>query len=119
MDLLCVWYLGRRMHVHWRMQYLIGIGTVICGGSAIAAVAPILRARAEEIAYSISVIFFFNMIAVFIFPALGHMMSLTDQGFGLWAGTAVNDTSAVVAAGFAYSQVAGTFGTIVKLTRTT
>ena len=117
--LLCVWYLGRRMQVHWRMQVLIGIGTVICGGSAIAAVAPIVRARAEEIAYSISVIFFFNMLAVFLFPALGHLMSLSDQGFGLWAGTAVNDTSAVVASGFAYSQEAGTFATIVKLTRTT
>ncbi len=117
--LLCVWYLGRWMQVQWRMQVLIGIGTVICGGSAIAAVAPIVRARAEEIAYSISVIFFFNMLAVFLFPALGHLMSLSDQGFGLWAGTAVNDTSAVVASGFAYSQAAGTFATIVKLTRTT
>jgi uncharacterized integral membrane protein (TIGR00698 family) len=117
--LLCAWYLGRRMGVHWRMQSLIGIGTVICGASAIAAVAPVARARAEEIAYSISVIFFFNMVAVFLFPALGHMMSLSDPGFGLWAGTAVNDTSAVVASGFAYSQAAGTFATIVKLTRTT
>lgn len=117
--LLCVCYLGRRMGVHWRMQALIGVGTVICGASAIAALAPVARARAEEIAYSISVIFFFNMVAVFVFPALGHMMSLSDQGFGLWAGTAVNDTSVVVASGFAFSQAAGTFATIVKLTRTT
>jgi uncharacterized integral membrane protein (TIGR00698 family) len=117
--LFCVWYLGRRMRVHWRMQSLIGVGTVICGASAIAAIAPVARARAEEIAYSISVIFVFNMVAVFLFPALGHLMSLSDQGFGMWAGTAVNDTSAVVASGFAYSQLAGTFATIVKLTRTT
>jgi uncharacterized integral membrane protein (TIGR00698 family) len=115
----CAWYVGRRMGVHWRMRTLIGIGTVICGASAIAAIAPIARARAEEIAYSISVIFLFNMVAVFLFPALGHIMSLSDQGFGLWAGTAVNDTSAVVASGFAYSHAAGTFATIVKLTRTT
>lgn len=117
--LLCVWYLGSRMHVHWRMQALIGVGTVICGASAIAALAPVTRARADEIAYSISVIFFFNMVSVFAFPALDHMMSLSDQGFGLWAGTAVNDTSAVVASGFAYSQAAGTFAIIVKLTHTT
>ena len=117
--LLCVCCVGRRMRVHWRMQSLIGVGTIICGASAIAAIAPVARARAEEIAYSISVIFFFNMVAVFLFPALGHLMSLSDQGFGMWAGTAVNDTSAVVASGFAYSQLAGSFATIVKLTRTT
>jgi len=79
----------------------------------------VVRAKAEEIAYAISVIFFFNMLAVFIFPAIGHLMGLSDPGFGLWAGTAVNDTSAVVAAGFAYSHDAGTIATIVKLTRTT
>jgi uncharacterized integral membrane protein (TIGR00698 family) len=117
--LVCAWLLGQSMHVHWRMRSLIGIGTAICGASAIAALAPVVRAKAEEIAYSISVIFFFNMLAVFLFPAGGHLMGLTDPGFGLWAGTAVNDTSAVVAAGFAYSQEAGTIATIVKLTRTT
>jgi uncharacterized integral membrane protein (TIGR00698 family) len=79
----------------------------------------VVRAKADEIAYAISVVFFFNMLAVFTFPALGHLMGLTDPGFGVWAGTAVNDTSAVVAAGFAYSQDAGTVATIVKLTRTT
>ena len=78
-----------------------------------------LRAKSEEIAYSISVIFFFNMLAVIIFPVIGHMLHLSDYGFGLWDGTAVNDTSAVVAAGFAYSPEAGNYATIVKLTRTT
>ena len=111
--------IGRMMSVEWRMRCLIGIGTTICGASAIAALAPVIRARAEELAYSISVIFFFNMIAVFIFPTIGHLLVLSDHGFGLWAGTAVNDTSAVVAAGFAYSHAAGTIATIVKLTRTT
>jgi uncharacterized integral membrane protein (TIGR00698 family) len=110
---------GRRIGVDWRMRCLIGMGTTICGASAIAALAPVLRARSEEIAYSVSVVFLFNMIAVFLFPALGHLMHLSDTGFGMWAGTAVNDTSAVVAAGFAYSQDAGTFATVVKLTRTT
>lgn len=110
---------GRRLGVDWRMRCLIGMGTTICGASAIAALAPVLRAKGEEIAYSISVIFFFNMLAVIIFPWLGHAMHLSDTGFGLWAGTAVNDTSAVVAAGFAYSADAGSYATIVKLTRTT
>jgi uncharacterized integral membrane protein (TIGR00698 family) len=117
--LICALLLGRAMNVHWRMRCLIGIGTTICGASAIAALAPVVRAKAEEIAYSISVIFFFNMLAVFMFPTIGHLMGLSDPGFGLWAGTAVNDTSAVVAAGFAYSHDAGTIATIVKLTRTT
>ena len=111
--------LGLIMGVEWRMRLLIGMGTVICGGSAIAALAPVIRAKPEEIAYSISVIFLFNMLAVIIFPGFGHMLHLTDDGVGLWAGTAVNDTSAVVAAGFAFSQAAGAYATIVKLTRTT
>ncbi len=111
--------LGLAMGVQWRMRLLIGMGTVICGGSAIAALAPVIRAKPEEIAYSISVIFLFNMLAVIIFPGIGHMMHLSDDGFGLWAGTAVNDTSAVVAAGFAFSKAAGAYATIVKLTRTT
>ena len=117
--LICALLIGRAMNVHWRMRCLIGIGTTICGASAIAALAPVVRAKADEIAYAISVIFFFNMLAVFTFPTIGHLMGLSDPGFGLWAGTAVNDTSAVVAAGFAYSHDAGTIATIVKLTRTT
>lgn len=115
----CALLVGATMQVDWRMRCLIGIGTTICGASAIAALAPVIRAKAEEIAYAISVIFFFNMLAVFAFPSIGHLLSLSDPGFGLWAGTAVNDTSAVVAAGFAYSHDAGTIATIVKLTRTT
>jgi uncharacterized integral membrane protein (TIGR00698 family) len=117
--LICALLIGRAMNVHWRMRCLIGIGTTICGASAIAALAPVVRAKAEEIAYAISVIFFFNMLAVFTFPTIGHLMGLSDHGFGLWAGTAVNDTSAVVAAGFAYTDKAGEIATIVKLTRTT
>jgi uncharacterized integral membrane protein (TIGR00698 family) len=119
LGLACALLIGRTMNVHWRMRCLIGIGTTICGASAIAALAPVVRAKAEEIAYSISVIFFFNMLAVFMFPTIGHVLGLSNPGFGLWAGTAVNDTSAVVAAGFAYSHDAGTIATIVKLTRTT
>lgn len=117
--LVCALWLGKSMGIDWRMRCLIGIGTTICGASAIAALAPVIRAKAEDIAYSVTVVFFFNMVAVFTFPALGHLLGLSDNGFGIWAGTAVNDTSAVVAAGFAFSQVAGTTATIVKLTRTT
>lgn len=117
--LICSLVLGKALGIEWRMRCLIGIGTTICGGSAIAALSPVIRAKAEEIAYAITVVFFFNMVAVFTFPALGHLLGLSDSGFGVWAGTAVNDTSAVVAAGFAFSQAAGTTATIVKLTRTT
>lgn len=102
---------------------LIGVGTSICGGSAIAATAPIIRAKDEDVVRSISTIFLFNIIAVFIFPALGNVIGMTDTSFGMWAGTAINDTSSVVAAGTSWSNVAGNntalqFATIVKLTRT-
>ena len=76
--LVCALLIGRTMSVHWRMRCLIGIGTTICGASAIAALAPVVRAKAEEIAYAISVIFFFNMLAVFAFPTIGHLMGLSD-----------------------------------------
>jgi len=111
--------LGKSLGIDWRIRCLIGMGTTICGASAIAALAPVIRAKAEEIAYAVTVVFFFNMIAVFLFPTLGHLFGLTDNGFGIWTGTAVNDTSAVVAAGFAFSDDAGAVATIVKLTRTT
>src|SRR3984957_11993762 len=111
--------IGKSLGIDWRIRCLIGMGTTICGASAIAALAPVIRAKAEEIAYAVTVVFFFNMIAVFLFPPLGHLLGLTDTGFGIWTGTAVNDTSAVVAAGFAFSNEAGSIATIVKLTRTT
>jgi uncharacterized integral membrane protein (TIGR00698 family) len=110
---------GKSLGIDWRIRCLIGMGTTICGASAIAALAPVIRAKAEEIAYAVTVVFFFNMIAVFLFPVLGHLFRLSDTGFGIWTGTAVNDTSAVVAAGFAFGNDAGSVATIVKLTRTT
>ena len=94
------------------------MGTSICGGSAIAATAPVIDATDQDIAFSISTIFLFNILAVFIFPSLGHLLGLSDIGFGMWAGTAINDTSSVVAAGYTYSTAAGDYATIVKLTRT-
>ena len=109
---------GRLFRVTGNTKTLIGVGTAICGGSAIAAAAPVLQASEEEVAHSISTIFLFNVIAAFLFPALGHLLHLSDTGFGLWAGTAVNDTSSVVAAGYAFSTAAGNLAVIVKLTRT-
>lgn len=110
---------GKIMGIPYKLKTLIGVGTAICGGSAIAAVSPIIEADESEIAYSISTIFLFNVIAVLIFPLLGHLFGFTDKAFGLWAGTAVNDTSSVVAAGYSFSNAAGAYATIVKLTRTT
>ncbi|HEX5305736.1 MAG TPA: putative sulfate exporter family transporter [Dyella sp.] len=113
------WALGRWLGVRDDLKVLIGVGTAICGGSAIAAVTPILRPDEHDTAFAISTIFLFNLVAVLLFPLLGHLLHLSDLGFGMWAGTAINDTSSVVAAGYSYSRAAGDFATIVKLTRAT
>lgn len=120
---ITAYFVGKALHIDGKTTTLIGVGTSICGGSAIAATAPVIRANDEEVAQAISTIFLFNIIAVFIFPPLGHLIGLTDTGFGMWAGTAINDTSSVVAAGASWSSAAGNntalaFATIVKLTRT-
>ncbi|HSR64862.1 MAG TPA: putative sulfate exporter family transporter [Xanthomonadaceae bacterium] len=113
------WWLGRALRIPARLGLLVGIGTAICGGSAIAAAAPIVRPDEHETAFAISTIFLFNIVAVLLFPLLGHALHLSDAGFGTWAGTAINDTSSVVAAGYAYSRNAGDIATVVKLTRAT
>lgn len=115
---LTAWLVGRGLKLQGNVATLIGVGTAICGGSAIAATAPVIQAEDKEIAYSISTIFLFNVAAVFIFPALGRLLQMNDIGFGIWAGTAINDTSSVVAAGYSFSDAAGSLATIVKLTRT-
>ena len=99
------------------LSLLIGAGTAICGGSAIAAIAPIIEPKKQELALALTTIFLFNLVAVFLFPFIGHTLGLSDAAFGLWAGTAINDTSSVVAAAYSYSQDAGDIATIVKLTR--
>ncbi|MCU7557485.1 YeiH family protein [Macrococcus capreoli] len=109
--------LGKLLNISENIRTLIGVGTAICGGSAIAAASPIIDAKDDEIAFSLSTIFLFNIIAVFLFPVLGHSIGLSDVGFGHFAGTAINDTSSVVAAGYAYSESAGDTATIVKLVR--
>jgi uncharacterized integral membrane protein (TIGR00698 family) len=110
---------GRMLAVTPRLRTLIGVGTGICGASAIAAVSAIVAASETEIAYAISTIFVFNIVAVVLFPALAHLLDLSQHGFGLWAGTAINDTSSVVAAAYAYGHSAGAQAVVVKLTRTT
>jgi uncharacterized integral membrane protein (TIGR00698 family) len=115
--------MGKVLKLSGNTATLIGVGTSICGGSAIAATAPVIGARDEDVSQAISTIFLFNIIAVLIFPALGHFMGMGDMSFGMWAGTAINDTSSVVAAGTSWSNAAGNnaaleFATIVKLTRT-
>lgn len=120
---LTAYFVGKTLRLDGKMTTLIGVGTSICGGSAIAATAPVIKAKDAEVAHAISTIFLFNIIAVFIFPALGSIFGMSDIGFGMWAGTAINDTSSVVAAGAAWSNLVGNdkaleYATIVKLTRT-
>jgi len=121
--LLTAFCLGRLLKLSGNTTTLIGVGTSICGGSAIAAVAPVIRAADEDVTRAISTVFLFNIAAVFTFPALGRLFGMDDSTFGIWAGTAINDTSSVVAAGTAWSNLAGNntalnYATIVKLTRT-
>jgi uncharacterized integral membrane protein (TIGR00698 family) len=110
---------GRLFKVPGRLAALIGVGTAICGNSAIIATAPVIEAKDEEVSFAVATITLFGLIAVVVFPIIGHLAGLSDRVFGLWAGTAVNDTSQVVAVGAAYSSVALNFATIVKLTRNT
>ncbi|XID92798.1 YeiH family protein [Paenibacillaceae bacterium WGS1546] len=112
-------FFGRWLRIPDRLKVLIGVGTGICGGSAISAAAPIIEAKEDEIAYAVSTIFLFNLAGALFFPILGHVFGLSDLGFGLWAGTAINDTSSVIVAGYLFSETAGDYATIVKLVRTT
>lgn len=110
--------LGRWMGIGADLRTLIGVGTAVCGASAIAAVSPVIRARSERIAYAISTIFLFNVAAVLIFPPLGRALELSQHDFGLFAGTAVNDMSSVVATASTYGPGAANYAVVVKLTRT-
>jgi len=121
-SLLTAYALYRLLGLEGDAAVLIGVGSSICGGSAIAATAPVIGADDDAIAQAISVIFLFNVIAALVFPPLGEMLGLSDYGFGLFAGTAVNDTSSVTAAASAWDQLHGTdtlqTAAIVKMTRT-
>lgn len=121
--LIVAFVLCKALHIPERIAQLVGVGSSICGGSAIAATAPVIKARDEEVAQAISVIFLFNIIAALVFPTLGTLLGLSNEGFALFAGTAINDTSSVTAAAAAWDGMhpgANTLdqATIVKLTRT-
>jgi uncharacterized integral membrane protein (TIGR00698 family) len=109
--------LGRRLRITPELSTLIGVGTAVCGNTAISAAAPVIGARDEDISFAIATNTLFGTLAVFAYPLLGTWLGLGDAAFGTWAGTAVNDTSQVVATGFAVSEEAGRVATTVKLTR--
>lgn len=116
--LLAAWGLGRRLGVVGDLRTLIGVGTGICGASAIAAVTPVIGAVGTDVAYAVSTIFVFNVGAALLFPPLGHLLGLSQHAFGLFAGTAVNDMSSVVATSATYGAAAARFAVVVKLVRT-
>lgn len=109
---------GRRLGLERDLRRLLGVGTAICGGSAIAAVSSVIEADPADVAYALGAVFLFNVVAVIVFPAIGHAAHMSQSAFGLWAGTAINDTSSVVAASLSYGRAAGADAIIVKLTRT-
>lgn len=121
-SLIIAFILYKAMKLQPNNAILVGVGSSICGGSAIAATAPVIDANDEEVAQSISVIFLFNVIAALIFPALGGILHLSNEGFGLFAGTAINDTSSVTAAAAAWDGIHASHtleaAAIVKMTRT-
>jgi uncharacterized integral membrane protein (TIGR00698 family) len=116
--LALAWVLGRALRLRSDLTTLIGVGTAICGASAIAATSAVIGAVEADVSYAVATIFTFNVVAVLIYPALGHALDLSQHAFGLWAGTAINDTSSVVAASTIYGHEATAYGVTVKLTRT-
>lgn len=116
--LVAAWLIGRWLGIVGNMRTLIGVGTGICGASAIAAVTPVIGAVGIDVAYAISTIFLFNITAVLVFPIVGHLLGLSQHAFGLFAGTAVNDMSSVVAAATTYGAAATNYAVVVKLVRT-
>jgi uncharacterized integral membrane protein (TIGR00698 family) len=116
--LSAAWLYGRLLGIPRDLRTLIGVGTGICGGSAIAAVSPVIEAASTDVAYAISTIFLFNIAAVVVFPLVGHAIGMSQQSFGLFAGTAVNDTSSVVATATTYGTAAANHAIVVKLVRT-
>ena len=119
MALLMAYGAGRLFKIPARLAALIGVGTAICGNSAIVATAPVIEAKEDDVSFAVATITLFGLIAVIFYPIIGHVIGLSDRVFGLWSGTAVNDTSQVVATGAAYSSAALNVATVVKLTRNT
>lgn len=116
--LAAAFWLGRLLGVTGDLRTLIGVGTGICGASAIAAATPVIGAVGADVAYAVSTIFLFNVAAVVLFPLLGHLLGMSQHAFGLFAGTAVNDMSSVVAAATTFGPEAANYAVVVKLVRT-
>ena len=112
------YFVRKLFGLNWKLSNLISAGTGICGGSAIAAIAPVIDADDKDIAFAMSSTFIFDMVMVALYPIMGKLMGMSDIAYGIWAGTSVNDTASVVASGYAFSELAGDFATMVKLTRT-
>lgn len=111
-------FIRKLFGLNWKLSNLISAGTGICGGSAVAAIAPVIDAEDKDIAFALSSTFLFDMVMVALYPILGRALGMTDIAYGIWSGTSVNDTASVVASGYAFSEAAGDFATMVKLTRT-
>ena len=112
------YFIRKIFGLNWKLSNLISAGTGICGGSAIAAISPVIDAEDKDIAFAMSSTFIFDMVMVAVYPIMGKLLKMTDIAYGIWAGTSVNDTASVVASGYAFSEIAGDFATMVKLTRT-
>lgn len=112
------YFIRKFFGLNWKLSNLISAGTGICGGSAVAAIAPVIDADDKDVAFAMSSTFLFDMVMVALYPIMGKALGMTDIAFGIWAGTSVNDTASVVASGYAFSEIAGDFATMVKLTRT-
>ena len=112
------YFIRKVFGLNWKLSNLISAGTGICGGSAVAAIAPVIEADDKDIAFAMSSTFLFDMVMIALYPLMGKALGMTDIAYGIWAGTSVNDTASVVASGYAFSEAAGDFATMVKLTRT-
>lgn len=111
-------FIRKLFGLNWKLSNLISAGTGICGGSAVAAIAPVIDADDKDIAFALSSTFLFDMVMIALYPIMGRILGMSDIAYGIWAGTSVNDTASVVASGYAFSEAAGDFATMVKLTRT-
>ena len=112
------YFIRKLFGLNWKLSNLISAGTGICGGSAVAAIAPVIDADDKDIAFALSSTFLFDMVMIALYPLMGKALGMSDIAYGIWAGTSVNDTASVVASGYAFSEAAGDFATMVKLTRT-
>ncbi len=112
-----LWFLTWRLRLPEKLGLLLGVGTAICGGTAIVATAPVIEAEEKDVVFSVATVTLLGLVSMFLLPILGQMLSLPSKAFGVWAGLAIHQTPQVVAAGFAFSPEAGETATIIKLAR--